>query len=249
MTIRARLVLTSLAVTIVLTSAATAFAQNYFKQTAPDGAILITQDAVFGSALPGDAPGFPITISQPGSYRLASNIVVPNANTTAIEITASHVSLDLNGFAILGPTVCSGTPVTGCSPTGQGVGILANLGGTSNVTVRNGTVSGMGNTGVLVVVGGLVERIHASHNGTDGVVLQDGALALNNTATRNGRFGLSTNFGSSALGNIARFNRTRGISADSSTGTAHNVVTGNGANDVGNSTQMDGNVCTTALCP
>jgi len=249
MTIHARLVLTSLAVTIVLISVSTAFAQNYFKQTAPDGAILITQDAVLGFALPGDAPGFPITISQPGSYRLASNIVVPDANTTAIEITTSHVTVDLNGFAVLGPTVCSGTPVTSCSPTGQGIGIHATLSGISDITVRNGTVSGMGDTGVRVIASGLVERIHASHNGVDGVSLQEGAIALNNTATRNGRFGIGANFGSSALGNIARSNGTRGISATNSTGTAHNVVTGNGANDVGNSTQMDGNVCTTALCP
>jgi hypothetical protein len=46
---------------------------------------------------------FPIVITQPGSYRVKSNIVVPDANTTAINIESRDVTIDLNGFAILGP--------------------------------------------------------------------------------------------------------------------------------------------------
>ena len=56
---RAPLVLSSLAAPIVLIWASIASAQNYFLQQAPDGAILITQDAVLGHALADDAPGFP----------------------------------------------------------------------------------------------------------------------------------------------------------------------------------------------
>ena len=76
---------------------------------AVDGQIAITQArAMAGGVTPGDAPGFPVSINLPGSYVLSSGLTVPDANTTAIEINADHVTVDLNGFAILGPTDCSG---------------------------------------------------------------------------------------------------------------------------------------------
>ena len=72
---------------------------------AVDGVVLINQaSALAGNVTPGDTPGFPVTISQPGSYRLAGNLTVPDANTTAIEVTATgQVTVDLNGFVISGP--------------------------------------------------------------------------------------------------------------------------------------------------
>src|SRR5947199_6672479 len=84
---------------------------------AVDGVVLIDQNrALAGGVTPGDAPGFPVTISLAGSYRLSGNLTVPNANTTAISITSDNVTIDLNGFSIIGPTVCMGFPVTSCSP-------------------------------------------------------------------------------------------------------------------------------------
>jgi hypothetical protein len=56
--------------------------------------------ALAGSVTPGDPPGFPVTISLPGSYELTSNLEVPAASAHAIEITASHVTVNLNGFLI-----------------------------------------------------------------------------------------------------------------------------------------------------
>jgi hypothetical protein len=62
---------------------------------AVDGATLIDPSRVRnGNITPGDAPGFPVTISQPGSYILSGNLTVPDAQTTAIEITADNVTLD-----------------------------------------------------------------------------------------------------------------------------------------------------------
>src|SRR6266436_5972961 len=82
---------------------------------AVDGVVLIDQNhALAGNITPGDAPGFPVTISQPGSYRLTGNLVVPDVNTTAIQITADFVTVDLNGFSIIGPNVCTPNPTT-CS--------------------------------------------------------------------------------------------------------------------------------------
>lgn len=109
---------------------------------AVDGVVLINQStALAGNVTPGDAPGFPVTISVTGSYKLSGNLTVPDANTTAIQITADDVTIDLNGFSILGPTVCSGVPVTSCSPMGSGAGILSQK---SNITLSNGKIRGMG---------------------------------------------------------------------------------------------------------
>lgn len=61
---------------------------------AADGVILINQQkAMAGNVTPGDGPGFPVTISKPGSYRLTGNLTVADANTTGILITADHVTL------------------------------------------------------------------------------------------------------------------------------------------------------------
>jgi hypothetical protein len=60
---------------------------------AVDGVGLISQATVNA------AGGFPYVISQPGSYKLSGNLAAP-INKNAIEIAASFVSLDLNGFNI-----------------------------------------------------------------------------------------------------------------------------------------------------
>ncbi len=85
---------------------------------AVDGVVLIDHyHAMVGNITPGDAPGFQVTISQSGSYRLTGDLSVPDGNTTAIQITADFVTLDLNGFSIIGPAVCTSRP-TKCPPPG-----------------------------------------------------------------------------------------------------------------------------------
>jgi hypothetical protein len=134
---------------------------------AVDGVILIDQNkAMAGNVTPGDAPGFPATISQSGSYRLSGNLTVPNADTTAIQIITDNVTLDLNGFTIKGPTVCTSTtisgPVTSCSPTGLGLGIIArgadSLFLLDNITILNGTIRGMGSNGIFVGRASRIEK-------------------------------------------------------------------------------------------
>lgn len=72
---------------------------------AVDGVTLIDQaKALAGNVTPGDTAGFPVTISRPGSYRLSSNLTVP-PGVNAVLISASGVTLDLNGFTVLGPKV------------------------------------------------------------------------------------------------------------------------------------------------
>ena len=54
----------------------------------------------------GQTRSFPIIITKPGSYKLRTNLVVPDANTTAILVHADNVTIDLSGFSIIGP--CTG---------------------------------------------------------------------------------------------------------------------------------------------
>lgn len=129
---------------------------------AVDGLILIDQNkALAGSVTPGDAPGFPVSITKSGSYRLSSDLIVPDADTTAIDVTtaAEHVTIDLNGFSIVGPVVCTGSsagnPVTICTPVpsstsifGPGVGVRAAP--VRSLTIRNGAIRGMGRHGIFV---------------------------------------------------------------------------------------------------
>lgn len=85
---------------------------------AADGVVLIDQKAALaGGVSPDDTRGFPVTLSQPGLYKLIGNITVPDVTTTAFQITGPDVTLDLNGFSIIGPNVCTSNP-TSCTYSG-----------------------------------------------------------------------------------------------------------------------------------
>ena len=182
--------------------------------------------------------GFPIVISQPGSYFLTQNIT-GESGQDGIQITTSGVTLDLNGFTVAGvPESLKGVHVT-CSAacalieirggnvaTWGGDGIDMGL-GTGQITdlwvranagsgvvmsmgfVRNNIVAWNGGSGI---VGGklLVQGNRAYYNGADGVLLA-GAPSGNITD------------------NDASYNTGRGI-AVSSTGVlvAKNVAAFNG---------------------
>src|SRR4051794_72941 len=67
-----------------------------------DGEILINQAKVnAGGITPGDGAGFPATLSRPGHYKLSGNLSVP-AGVNGIDVTADDVTIDLNGFSMLG---------------------------------------------------------------------------------------------------------------------------------------------------
>lgn len=172
---------------------------------AVDGVILIDQTrALAGGVSPGDTAGFPVTLSQSGSYRLTSNLTVPDANTTAIEITADFVTLDLNGFTISGPVTCALSSTVGvtCSPsggTGSGVkgGNVATNGvvtGPTGLSVRNGNVRGMGREGVFIY-SGVVEGVQVYHNGRNGIIAFNTAIVQRSIAVLNGNNGIVSNNG------------------------------------------------------
>lgn len=98
---------------------------------AVDGVVLIDQNkALAGGATPGDTAGYPITITQPGSYRLAGNLTVPSG-MDGIVITVPNVTIDLNGFAMIGDTSSGEAAIrfTGPAPA-------------RGLAIRNGSING-----------------------------------------------------------------------------------------------------------
>lgn len=93
--------------------------------------------------MPVDAANAPGTnhegfvISRPGIYYFATNLIV--ANGAGIEIAATNVILDLNGFALVGNYKGVYIPQGRLEGYGTGLYIPA---GSSNVVIRNGTICG-----------------------------------------------------------------------------------------------------------
>jgi hypothetical protein len=224
-----------LSVAAILTLNGAAFAQKFDT----DGAKLITQrHAERGNVTADDAPEFPVTISESGSYRLGSDLIVPDGNTTAIDITVADVNIDLNGFNILSPG------------GGTGNGVQSGL-AAGNVTVRNGGVRGFGGHGLLMGRGVRVDGVIARSNGS-GIRVSFGGAVVNSVASLNGT-GIDAGPGSTVIGNTVRMNAGVGMVLAVDAGYVHNVVTGNNGGDanpqVTGGIQMGGNVCGSALCP
>jgi hypothetical protein len=195
---------------------------------AVDGVIEINQArALAGSVTPGDSAGFPVLITQPGSYRLTGNLVLSDPNPGAISITVSNVTIDLGGFAILGSNLFSiGFGCTApASGLGWGIGADASSRG---VSVRNGTVRGMGATGIyLLGPGARVERVLAEHNCGEGVQLGTSALIVDSQALSNEFSGFNVGAASRLEGALAEGNGFSGIVAVDSAVTSC-VLRGNG---------------------
>jgi len=170
---------------------------------------------------------FPLVISTPGSYIFASDINVPDADTTAISIMTDDVTLDLNGFSILGPSDCSGFGAAlTCAPTGMGNGISSSRKG---ITIRNGTIRGMGSLGIRLNGGvpSRIERVRVFSNGGGGI--QSAGSLVDNTIEKNGGSGASG--GGEVSGNVVLYNKVNGlfIFYGSITG---NTVLGNGKDGI-----------------
>ena len=238
---------------------------------AAEGALEINQAcAVSTGCFAGDAPGFPVTIQAPpagpgsGSYRLTGNLALPSPDTVGIQIAADAVVLDLGGFTLDGPTLCTSVPVTSCTPRGAGIGIL----GASNVTVRNGSVTGAGDDGVRLGAAGRAEGLNAFHNGGDGLVIGNEGIARGNIVSSNGGDGIrcgercvvsgNTSSGNqldgidvtsgAVTGNASSQNGGRGGQFGAQTTFAQNMFGGNGTPDQLGGHASGGNLCEDASC-
>ncbi len=125
-----------------------------------DGVLEINRScAVQTGCFPGDAPGFPVTLTAAAparSVRLTGDLTVVTGADTAIDVSVNGATIDLGGFRIVAPAVCSGVPVTSCTNSGleydqrgatnadSGFGPPANLLGVGAGWVRTGETSQVG---------------------------------------------------------------------------------------------------------
>ncbi len=195
---------------------------------AVDGVIEINEArALAGGVTPGDAPGYPVTISQSGSYRLTGNLSQSNPTKNVIDIWANDVTLDLNGFTLKGESSCTRNANNGvvvCSNGGSYSGSGIDTSSSVRVVIRNGRIVGMANHGILAGGGtvdvdnvtvehcdgyGLyqirqVSRANARLNRQDGINAGYG-MVTESLAENNGATGISC---ANCVGNIARSNLT-----------------------------------------
>jgi len=175
-----------------------------FSALAVDGVIEINADCAAFGCFSGDASGYPVTIASPGSYRLTSDLTTNSVNTTLIVVDSDQVSIDLNGFSLTGPVTCSGSSLS-CSGSGTGDGIDA--GNESDIVIRNGTISGMGDNGIRVCRGARLADLTIAENADLGIeALCPGARLSNLVVRENGDNGVSLGFGSSYLTDSTVFN-------------------------------------------
>lgn len=188
-----------------------------------------TQTGCFG----GDAAGYPVTIGISGSYRLTNDLVVPDEDTTGIEVGSSDVALDLAGFGIFR----SGCRVGGCTlASGSGAGVRTTSSSHSGVSVRNGSVVGMGSYGVDVGRNGEVSGVHVRANALDGIFTGLSSIVSGNTAYQNGARGIAGGAGSTLSGNTAYENGDDGIGAGLGCNLSGNTAYRNGADGITGST-------------
>ncbi len=188
--------------------------------TAVDGVIQINQDkALAGGVNFFDAAGFPISISEPGSYRLTGSLVSDSTTANAIEISASGVTLDLNGYTINGPGNLGSA--NGISSTQAGVRII------------NGTVRSFPGHGITSSASAVIERVETIGNSGHGIdVASPGSLIRGCRADSNLSDGIRTGSEGSVLDSIATGNQGDGIECLDRCTVARNTVFNNGANGI-----------------
>ena len=168
---------------------------------------------------PGDADSS-FKITQPGSYYLTANIT-GSVGKHGIEIVASGVTLDLNGFDLVGAL-------------GMGAfdGVHAGGTGLTGIAVTNGSIRGWGQDGINLGDTGVaeacrVDSVLAAGNARVGIY-----GGVNSQLTRcsgtDGTYGLYVRSSSSLLDCSASGNSSDGITTDSGT-TLSNCSSGNNA--------------------
>lgn len=168
---------------------------------AVDGQVLLNQASVTA------AGGFPYVIAQPGSYKLSGNLTPPT-NADAIHILSNNVTVDLNGFTIGSascvPNTCGGT---------SGYGVLSSFTQAYyNITIRNGTISGMG-LGIYLTGDSItLEDLHIRNITNSGIVVtlldeaKPASVIVRHNTIDGARVGLSVNGSALVTDNTFSYN-------------------------------------------
>jgi hypothetical protein len=178
---------------------------------AADGEILLSQEgAMAGNVTPGDAPGFPVTLTRPGRYRFVGNLTAP-PGADGIEIESDNVTVDFDGFALQGDAKAD-----------KGVSSRRDA-----VEIRDGVVTGFASFGIENEYVGKFWAISNMRVVKNGKGVSAGAYArvVGNTIAMNGDYGLACEF-CLIEGNVVALNHDDGIDARGST-VLGNSIAGN----------------------
>lgn len=232
--------------------------------SAGEGVVEISQTcALQTGCFAGDTPGFPVTIAAAGSYRLTSNLVIPNDDTDGIRISTSDVGIDLNRFAIIRSSCLDNNTI--CRPNaGTGNGIETTAVSTRGLSVRNGSITGVGNSAVVlgeqaevrdvlvrwnggdaivVGLGSTVANAVVFQNGGDGIVADSGSSVSDSTIYDNSADGIETGGGCSVQRNTVRSNTGVALRLGSQSAYRENTLTGNGGGCVTGGVSAGDNGC------
>jgi Right handed beta helix region len=130
---------------------------------------------------PASCASFPIVISQPGAYKLASDIAGCTGQD-GIEIAASNVALDLAGHSVDGGGYASGS--------GNGI---KNMGANGQLSISNGHVQQWGQDGIDLTGSSdsQVEHVVVTYNWQAGITIDSTSAVTNSTSSANGKNGIS----------------------------------------------------------
>jgi hypothetical protein len=207
--------------------------------------------ACVGFAVPAYAQAVQtVVITQAGSYQLDRNV---NVQGDGIEIRASFVTLDLNGFNVIA----------------TGTGIVTTAGNLNNIVVINGTVTAQESGIVLQATNSRVEQVTVragqrgiSVAGSHAIVKRNmvsntslgiscsSCIVTENSVENNsnapGSAGISASSGSLVLENRVTSSAGFALSLDNSTGYANNVLSSNEGREVSGGVQIGNNLCVTS---
>ena len=188
---------------------------------AGDGVLEINQACAEGDGcFPGDGPGLPVQITNAApatSFRLTSDLVVPTNTLRGIHVTASQISIDLGGFAILGAS-CVGSN-SDCTPAAPPVGTIAHgidatllpFSAMSGLRVSNGQIVGMGGKGISAPPRSTVEGVEVRFNADSGIRVLESSALRDVVANRNGGHGVELDRGTIATRVVANDNALDGL--------------------------------------
>jgi hypothetical protein len=212
--------------------------------------------AVNATNTPGDADSL-FKITQPGSYYLTGNITGV-VDKHGVEIVASGVTLDLNGFDLLGVAgsldgvsdtvgVTNIAVVNGSVRSWGGVGVDLGSSGAINCRVEGVLASGNAGNGIRAGSGSTVTNCSAylnTGNGIFAIFAFDGCTVSNCSAYQNTSSGISINGRSTVSNCSAYLNTVSGIiTADSGSRVWNCSASFNSANGI-----HVGDSCTVADC-
>lgn len=160
---------------------------------AVDGLVEINQASVNqGGITSGDLPGFPVTISQRGSYRLTSDLTLLSSSNAidGIVITSDDVTIDLNGFTLRcsEPAIPQSFVCRGLGATGDGIVVRG-----ENVRIHNGTVRDFPRDGIDaddVLAFFTFEHLRIMNNGRNGVTSRGHGQVVDSLLFGNGSYGV-----------------------------------------------------------